>query len=102
MRLYGIEPQTVAFSWGNKIVEVISEAPAEINTESMRKLGMASLDDLVEEAERQGFTFVQAVTVPDAKTYYSFAKLIFEKQDGNMTMQVVILYNLLTKEAWEV
>ena len=87
---------------GYRLVEVISEAPAEINTESMRKLGMASLDDLVEEAERQGFTFVQAVTVPDAKTYYPFAKLIFEKQEDNVTMQVVILYNLLTKEAWEV
>ena len=41
------------------MVEVISEAPTEINTNVMRKLGIARLDDLVKEAERQGFTFVQ-------------------------------------------
>ena len=84
------------------MVEVVSEVPTVLDTSKMKKLGIASLGDLVEEAERQGFTFVQAVTVPDAKTYYPFAKLIFEKQEDNVTMQVVILYNLLTKEAWEV
>jgi len=87
---------------GYRLVEVISEAPAEINTESMRKLGIASLDDLVEEAERQGFSFIQTILVLDIRDYTPFAKLIFEKQEDNVTMQVVILYNLLTKEAWEV
>jgi len=84
------------------MVEVVSEEPTVLDTSKMKKLGIASLGDLVEEAERQGFSFVQAVTVQDAKTYYPFAKLIFEKQEDNVTMQVVILYNLLTKEAWEV
>ena len=84
------------------MVEVISEAPAEINTNVMRKLGIASLDDLVEEAERQGFSFIQTILVLDIRDYTPFAKLIFEKQEDNVTMQAVILYNLLTKEAWEV
>lgn len=87
---------------GYRLVEVISEAPAEINTNVMRKLGIASLDDLVKEAERQGFLFVQTVLVLDIRDYSPFAKLIFEKQEGKLTTQVVILYNLLTKEAWEV
>ena len=68
----------------------------------MRKLGIASLDDLVKEAERQGFSFIQTILVLDIRDYTPFAKLIFEKQEGDFTIQVVILYNLLTKEAWEV
>ena len=85
-----------------KMVEVISEEPTVLDTSKMKKLGIASLDDLVEEAERQGFSFIQTILVLDIRDYTPFAKLIFEKQDGSMTMQVVILYNLLTKEAWEV
>ena len=85
-----------------RMVEVISEEPKLIDTNGMKKLGIASLDDLVEEAERQGFSFIQTVLILDIRDYSPFAKLIFEKQDGSMTMQVVILYNLLTKEAWEV
>ena len=84
------------------MVEVVSEEPTEINTNVMRKLGIASLDDLVKEAERQGFSFIQTILVLDIRDYTPFAKLIFEKQEGDFTIQVVILYNLLTKEAWEV
>ncbi len=84
------------------MVEVVSEEPTEINTNVMRKLGIASLDDLVEEAECQGFLFIQTIVLIDAKNYYPFAKLIFEKEDGNLTVQIVILYNAITKEAWEV
>lgn len=84
------------------MVEVISEAPTEINTNVMRKLGIARLDDLVKEAERRGFSFIQTILVLDIRDYTPFAKLIFEKQEGDFTIQVVILYNLLTKEAWEV
>ena len=85
-----------------RMVEVISEEPKLIDTNGMKKLGIASLDDLVKEAERQGFSFIQTILVLDIRDYTPFAKLIFEKQEDNVTMQVVILYNLLTKEAWEV